>query len=468
MITVAANVSAIELAKSVIQNATSKAQLAKLFAQLAIKLKTTSDIHNQTSQIPRVPQLAAPSPDHDAHLNEIFKSASRPPSSIAWTVKAPLSMANATYGETPPVTIRTLLRELAAKHNNSSGTFTGRFIDAGSGNGSATVSAALDGRFPRCSGIEYDERRSSLAMTLKTAYDNSQHKHDASSTLDFTCGDLATENLSGASVVFSNSVVWDANLCATMGRRLEEAALSPDALVVSISRRFPCPSFDLVDILKMPCNGGDDFSFYVCQKHAAHIVALSDSETMKGLRGVCGMLESLISLATTQAGSNESLAFLAAVATSESSTRILTAYGDGIVLEMLSDRIGLSTNALSIRASSSMVLRAISDHPVGRRRIAENDTLVGALLENASPKLRSATSEHPTVIANVLDIIGQLLNDSMANEKLGLLNIDDHLEQIHVNANAQDLGEVRQACEEAQSMRRWWAGEQRNLDKWIY
>ena len=51
-----------------------------------------------------------------------------------------------------------------------------------------------------------------------------------------------------------------------MGRRFDEADHAPNGLVVSISRRFPCPSFDLVGILKMPCNGGNEFSFYVCQK----------------------------------------------------------------------------------------------------------------------------------------------------------------------------------------------------------
>ena len=466
---VASKLSAIELANTILKEATNKAKVAKLFAQLAIKLRTTSDMHLRTSMIPRTPELPTECPQQDAYLDQILKSAAnRPPASFATkTFKTPLSTANATYGETPDATIRTLLKELATTHNNTSKTFSGRFIDAGSGNGSATVSAALDGRFPRCSGIEYDEYRTELANKLKAAYDNHQSHHHKS-TLDFTCGDLATGNLSGASVVFSNSVVWDASLCATMGRRLDEADLAPNGLIVSISRRFPCPSFDLVDILKMPCNGGNEFSFYVCQKHGAqHIVALTDSDTMKGLRNVSGLLQSLISLAMTYGRSNESLAFLAAVAASEPSTRVLASQDDGKVLEMLSEGIRLSINDLSTRASSCMVVRAISDHPVGRRSIAETDSLLTALLESITPKAQNVPSEHPAIVASVLDIIGQLLNDSLGNEKMGSLNIDDHLERIYTDANKEALGDVTQACMEAQSMRRWWAGEQRSVETWF-
>jgi hypothetical protein len=145
-------------------------------------------------------------------------------------------LANATYGETPPETMRILLRELASEHNNhhpndkhnhnnatnNNSTFAGRFIDAGSGNGVATVTAAIDGRFARCLGIEYDEGRTRLANQLKVAYDQ-QHQHKT--RLDFVCADLASESLSGASVVYANSVVRDADLCATFARQLERRRL---------------------------------------------------------------------------------------------------------------------------------------------------------------------------------------------------------------------------------------------------
>ena len=114
-----------------------------------------------------------------------------------------------------------------------------------------------------------------------------------------------------------------------------------------------------------------------------------------------------------------------------------------------------------------MVLRAVSDHPVGRRSNAESDSLLTALLESTTPKAQSVTSEHPAIIANVLDIIGQLLNDSLGNEKMGFLDIDDHLQLVHTDANEQALSDVAQASMEAQSMRQWWAGEQRSIETWF-
>ena len=461
MAAMVAKASVIELAQALLVEKTSKSQVARLFAQLAHDLKTTSDTHQQTSMIPRIPQVRATSAQHDNDLAEIMKSASLLPSVLTIPLKTPLSLANATYGETPPETMRTLLQELAAVHNNKAQHFPGRFIDAGSGNGVATVCAALDGRFPRSSGIEYEENRTTLANNLKESYDKQRH----TSILDFTCGDLANESLSGASVVFSNSVCFDAALCATVGRSLEEADMTPNAVVVSVSRRFPCPSFDLVDILKMPCNGGDDFSFYICRKHGASIVALSDSATMRGLRDVNDLLNKLISLSTRDGGSNEGLAFLAAVGASEPSTRVLTEHHAN-VLALMADRLVLSTNSLATRASSSMVLRAISNHPVGRRGIAESDVVLAALLGCA----KSATgldSEHPAILANVLDIIGEVLQDSLGNDKLGGLGIDELLVELLVDAADQDLSEVVQACEEAQSTRRWWGGEIRSVEKWF-
>ena len=86
---------------------------------------------------------------------KILKSAAnRSPASFATkTFKTQRSMANATHGETPDATIRTLFQELATKRNTASKTFPDRFNDAGSASGSPSVSAALDHRFPRCSGL---------------------------------------------------------------------------------------------------------------------------------------------------------------------------------------------------------------------------------------------------------------------------------------------------------------------------
>jgi hypothetical protein len=119
------------------------------------------------------------------------------------------------------------------------------------------------------------------------------------------------------------------------------------------------------------------------------------------------------------------------------------------------------------------VLRAMADHPVGRRAIGQCDDILIALLTRIRPETirtsssNSSTSEHPAIKANILDVLGQILNDSVANEKLGQLGIDDLLNDVLVDAKDQDLDEIVQACMETQSMRRWWCGEQRSPDLWF-
>lgn len=63
--------------------------------------------------------------------------------------------------------------------------------------------------------------------------------------------------------------------------------------------------------------------------------------------------------------------------------------------------------------------------------------------------------------ANLLDIVGQCLHDPVANERLGKLGIDDVLGELQAKGN-----DVVEACMEAQTMRRWWSGEQRSLNDW--
>jgi hypothetical protein len=62
--------------------------------------------------------------------------------------------------------------------------------------------------------------------------------------------------------------------------------------------------------------------------HGAHIEALTDSDTMRDLCGVDGLIEALFSLSisndSTHSGSCETLAFLAAMCASEPCTRTLT------------------------------------------------------------------------------------------------------------------------------------------------
>jgi hypothetical protein len=72
-------------------------------------------------------------------------------------------------------------------------------------------------------------------------------------------------------------------------------------------RRFALPSFDLVDILRMPANGGGVFTFYICRRAVGsshhndptvdrrYPIALTDSATLQDLLQD-GNLDALLSL----------------------------------------------------------------------------------------------------------------------------------------------------------------------------
>ena len=171
-------------------------------------------------------------------------------------------------------------------------------MDIGSGNGIATTAAAMTGKWRACHGVEYDADRHETALLWKADYDNSSSQHQDKSIgsatitpLDFTCGDmLQYPDFATASVVFANSPTWDAALVGSIGTVLDQQ-LAANTLVVSISRRFPSPSLDLVDLLKMPCNNGE-FTFYICRKTQADgdddgkemSLAMSDSSAIRSLR----------------------------------------------------------------------------------------------------------------------------------------------------------------------------------------
>ncbi|MGV2388938.1 MAG UNVERIFIED_CONTAM: hypothetical protein LVR29_13630 [Microcystis novacekii LVE1205-3] len=180
------------------------------------------------------------------------------------------------------------------------------------------------------------------------------------------------------------------------------------------------------------------------------------------------------------------MAFLAAMCASEPCTRTLTErcgttndnhnnnnihHAGGTLFTMLADCLGGEpTRTLAMRASASMVLRAMADHPVGRRAIAQSEDVLIVLLRRIQPETSinsNSASEHPAIKANILDVVGQLLHDSVGNEQLERLGIDNILRDVLVNAKDQNLNEIVQACMEAQAMRRWWGGEQRSADLWL-
>jgi hypothetical protein len=458
---------AITIARSILCSSTPQSEIRPLFAQLAKILRTTSEAHQLVSLNPR----SLNPPEDSRRVSSAYEALrnvgeSEPLISHLQTIqssKPPLSKDNAAYGETPPDTICTLLSRLA-RHNRKED-FSGHFVDAGSGNGGVTVCAALSGRFPHCRGVEYDEARSEQAFRLKAAYD-ARLLPERGTPIEFVCGDAKDESFNDTSVVFCNSVVWDLELSGAISTKLDEASVQPNALVVSITRQFALPSFDLVDILKLPCNGGDDFNFYICQKipepsdmntNLGWSNALSDSETMRGLR-LEGQLENLVGI-SLQKGV-EGLAFLTALAGSEPSTRLLSqtpAFLDAIAHGLRMDE------TLPMRASTSMILRAMSDFPTGRRAIAESSVLVEAILTSLCTT-RIDGNDHPAIRANLLDVLGEGLNDPIGNDKLESRHIDALVKEVREDALDQQLGEVLEACGQIQAMRRLWAGESRHLD----
>jgi Histone methylation protein DOT1 len=560
----------LHLAKSIMCPTTAKSQLAPLLFKLAQRLTESSEQHLLISRVPRVPRkhdFPVPSMSVEAALKSIeeelssssassassstfqsstatpttttrnsTRSTTTPASSSSKSPPPPLSSANSTYGETPPETIRDMIATLIDRHNLKQSHFSGDFVDVGSGNGSVVLSAALTERFHGTyRGVEYDPIRQGTSLLLKVAYQDHYNTSRSTTTtttaatrngitkttpqsVEFFCDDIRTivpSFLDGASVVFANCVVWDADLCGAMGQLLDDANLPPNALVVSMSRRFPSPTFNLVDILTLPANSGGDFTFYVSQKVSngssttANNKSNSSNGTATSTKGGGGSLaisdaplimillqeedekvkndggllvEALIdsSLNCDQVGTS-GMTFLTALASSESGTRILLQNKN--LLPEIATQLGWwdedkpRTTNLARRANASMFLRAISEFPIGRREIAKSDIVVQALLESLyrgaknncneseAPAHVTATPQrdHPLIRANVLDILGQVLYDPIGNKVLEERGVDALLNKVQVDASlaagSNTSGgefEVLEAGQAAQAMRQWW------------
>ena len=448
--------------------------LDPLFAELTRILQTASHEHLHISVAPRVPnEHNFSSPAGILSTEELVDSIQVP----APSGPSLLSSANLTYGETPPNTIRDLLATILERHNRELPRFTGGFVDAGSGNGTATVCAAQTGLFPTSCGLEYDNARHDTAVRLKTAYDNgntTSTENVRRTRVDFHCHDMqhdtaTTKLFNQASVVFANSVAWDTALCGTMGTVLDQATLQPNALVVSLSRRFPSPSFNLVDMLTLQAND-DDYTFYVCRKVVTETGGeelasnpVSDTDiALSFIKQEGAFMEDLVSVSLNS--NNSGMLFLAALANSESMTRILLANED--VLPELATRLGFKAD-LGQRASASVLLRSIADVPIGRRKIAECHELVRAFVSSLEPasQPKLLKNDHVMIRANIVDIIGQVVYDPVGNAILEDCGIDGLLsnELVRAEANGEDWKEVGEACKEAQDMRRSWQTERMSL-----
>jgi hypothetical protein len=467
---------AIQIARKILGSQQSKSELPNLCLQLSRALQQTPDDLLRIS-IPR--KLEQPPSDiTTAWLDGVLARASSqtPPRRLGKandTKKPALSTANATYGETLAPTMEMLLAELRMTHNGGE-PFSGDFVDVGSGRGVPSLCAAQSGHFQGISkGIEYDEDRHGSALILQKAYEEEEYEGQFSSTtnsrtvVEFICSDIQDPNsityLDDASVVFCNTVAWDASMCATVGRLLGHAKLESPGLVVSISRRFPSPDFRLVDLLSLPCNGGQDFTFYVCQKDDLRgngSPAISDTPAvMMLLKEERGLVDDLIDTILGEEDiTTQGLALLASLGSSESVARILLSNSN--LLPLLTDQLVRDPTDLARVAVTTMILRSMSDFPVGRRQMGEQAELLDALWDVVLPE-----TQHAAIRTNVLDILGQLDYDPMGHQSLTRKDVDTLLQTILLQARSAQHGsqDLAEACLEAQAMRRWWQGDQRDM-----
>ena len=112
-----------------------------------------------------------------------------------------------------------------------------------------------------------------------------------------------------------------------------------------------------------------------------------------------------------------------------------------------------------------MAFRAVSSFPARRRSIAESNAAVAALV--GSPRIEvnesgAGNNDHSAIRANVLDILGQILNYPIGDESVGA-----HCEDLDPNAEARGGSDVMKSCNETQTMQRWCGGKQRTLGDFL-
>jgi len=520
-----------QLAKKII-NSSKKPEIRSLFVELTQTLNTTSEAHYisalNKSQLNATPTIRFPivqdafnqilkdaneyedDSNQQHHKRQMEKDRENRHSSSDVNdedeeQKPKLSTSNATYGETPPTTISSLLNLLSNHHDGGRTTFPGDFVDAGSGRGGVLCVAALEGMFEKCRGIEYDKHHSQAAFALEIEYnkykqqqlvkssatkeettdnDPIQESHDYDTTascVQYICGDLGDETFEGASVVYSNAVVFDSPLCSTLGRILDDATLQPNAFVVTATKQFALPSFELVDMLQLPCNGGQLFTFYVNQKRTSIIgsdspklsssrgavPAVSDSEYMRLLRSThttsggmegssssSNMMEQLVAI-SLQDGGLAGLAFLAALGASETNVRYMCDNHD--LLSSLVSKLQLNDGQdLPTRASASILLRAVSAFPIGRRTIAQDDRLLDVMFSSLVVLDQLAKNDHVLIRANIVDSLGEVLKDHVGNDVLANRGIDAVVANLVDDTPNSEM--MTEACQAVISFRRWRSG----------
>jgi Histone methylation protein DOT1 len=472
--------------------------LASSFEELTSAIDVTNP---PLTLLPRVPKAFVPTWEQEQRLQRIQNRAalSRMNSIIPEQAtteqqqQQPLELANRTYGTTPAATINTLLEVIYPSNSSSSSRTssagTGTFVDAGSGMGLPTLVAALSNRFARSRGIEYERKWHSQATNLQQAYEKEEladESKDAACQLEYICGDMTIPAgyFENGTCIFLNCVTFNADLCQKVGERLDVDTTSviqrmavananggeeeeEDVFVVSMSRRLPLPSFDLVDVLSLDANEGM-FTFYVNRKTRSSATSASsssfrhhattDSKSMRMLRETSSILEDLVNLATRME-SRVGLSFLAALAVSEPKVRKMALQKS--LWPCLEQSLNQYT-CLPTKALGSMVLRAMVNHPIGRREVSKRQALVEYILAVVRRE-----DEHPAVRANLLDILSNLLLDSplqLVSTELGIvLGELLHAETTKSCGGGAPGNNILEALTETIAMKRWWEGHQRVL-----
>lgn len=455
----------------------SSSTLSTSFKELTAAIGNT----NPPLTLPRVPKAFAPTLEQERRLQRIQKRASllliipeeETLSEERPSKKQPLELANQTYGTTPAATINTLLDVIYPNSRTS----TGIFVDAGSGMGLPTLVAALSHRFPSSRGVEYERKWHNHAINLQQAYQTEPPENKHECRLEYICGDMTIPHgyFEDASCIFLNCVTFNADLCQKVGERLDiDTSIQTqhmtaadireeDVFVVSMSRRLPLPSFDLVDVLRLDANEGM-FTFYVNRKARSSSssksslsfrhYATTDSKSMRILRDTSSILEDLVDLAA-RIEDRIGLPFLAAIAVSEPTVRKMALQKS--LWQCLEQSLHQSA-ALPTKALGSMVLRAMVNHPIGRREVSKRQPLVEYILAVVRME-----DEHPAVRANLLDVLSNLLFDSplqLVSTELGIVLGELHEE---TKSGEEASGNILEALTETIAMTRWWEGHQRVL-----
>jgi hypothetical protein len=298
------------------------------------------------------------------------------------------------------------------------------FLDAGCGNGEVVLSAAFHPtvKFALCRGIDIEPERIDTATLMlgPTAPPLPEH-----ATIRFDVGDLRQEDVLGsAGVVFLNGPHFDATLSHMLADQM--SALPPQSMVVSTSRRYPCPDFDHVSTLLLPSNGlgkyGEDgqlFTFFILQKRAPVPPVLEGD-----INNVAGNIVSATSPSVTDAPYSDGFrthaqwpAFVKACCTlptgmmtlshlfaSETTTRHALG-ADGFLLSHLTVACGDVEASLGKRAGLFMLLFAASAHPTGAHTLSNHQG--GVFIEKIVAHLEA--EENDTLTATLVSLLSNLL-----------------------------------------------------------